>query len=608
MDPCAELIGAEHDLTFLPRSVMAAKGKYSLRSLREREELAFALLASLPRSSLARVQRRIEPLLQLDVVGLLPTEVALHIFSFLSWKTLLQCALVSHRWQALSNDNSLWRRLCNGRGWLWKEPSPFNRVERLSTGILLQDETDDEGMGDEEEATETSSILEINHDSGFASMQMDEASDIFTEPTSPTSSLNQSSPRDRFPELCPPTFGQRTRTRHSTPATLLFPYQTRLRPDYKLLHQTHTRLQHRFLSGSYRLSSLQTRGTPNSHTNTIYCLQLYTYPETGTQVLFTGSKDWTIKEWNLTTGVVQRIIEGVHEGSVLSICVHNGYLASAGSDRKVAIWDLKQDKLVKVIQDHEDSVLCIRFDDKRLVSCSKDRTVRTYLFPDFAPQHVLSGHRAAVNALSISPTYIVSASGDRSMRLWNAETGALLSTFENHHNRGIASIDLDFPFVLSGSSDKHIRLFDMSTSQGWSTFQQFDAPPTSAVLSPVASSLSSADADHNDGAALPLGMCENCGGAVAVTSPDRTRVDEVARRRHQCAHGDLVRSVAMGSELVVTGSYDLCVKVWERKTGRLAGDLSGGHSGRIFCVGFDATKVRAGWVVYVPTASAVIRN
>ena len=51
--------------------------------------------------------------------------------------------------------------------------------------------------------------------------------------------------------------------------------------------------------------------------------------------------------------------------------MHNGYLASAGSDRQVAVWHLETNKLVNVLCDHEDSVLCVRFDDKRLVSCSK---------------------------------------------------------------------------------------------------------------------------------------------------------------------------------------------------------------------------------------------
>lgn len=165
-----------------------------------------------------------------------------------------------------------------------------------------------------------------------------------------------------------------------------------LRPGYRLLHLTRTRLQHRFLSGSYRLSTLQSRGTPGSHTNTIYCLQLYTYPRTGNQVLFTGSKDRTIKEWDLSTGAVLRTIEGIHEGSILSICVYGDYLASAGSDSNVVLWDLVQNKMAKTMDDHEDSVLCVRFDDTRLVSCSKGEgfpeMLLLRLIPD--PEIVLS--------------------------------------------------------------------------------------------------------------------------------------------------------------------------------------------------------------------------
>jgi F-box and WD-40 domain protein 1/11 len=49
---------------------------------------------------------------------------------------------------------------------------------------------------------------------------------------------------------------------------------------------------------------------------------------------------------------------------------------------------------------------------------------------------VFRAHRAAVNAVSVVGDVIVSGSGDRSVRVWNANTGALLSTFEEHHARG----------------------------------------------------------------------------------------------------------------------------------------------------------------------------
>ncbi|KAH9951866.1 WD40 repeat-like protein [Amylocystis lapponica] len=517
-------------------------------SLREREELAYRLLASLPRSSLAVIQRKIVPLLQLDVVGLLPDEVALQVFSNLPSQSLLTCSLVSRRWCALANDQSLWKELCMSRNWEWKTPTrPYN-LEFCANRSIFED-SDDEGMGDEEDSEDAVQGMLLD-DSGFASMIIDPLPVTSAALASSSSTLTKPSSRLHIP------------MRHSAPPSV-HPF-SHIKPDYKLLHQTYIRLHNRMISGSYSLSNLQTRGAANAHTNTIYCLQLYTYPDTGIQVLFTGSKDHTIREWDLSTGAVTRVVEGIHDSSVLSLCVHNGLLASGGSDQKVVVWDLTRNRLVKVIQDHDDSVLCVRFDDQRLVSCSKDRTVRTYLFPDLSPRHILRDHRAAVNAVSISAAHIVSASGDRSMRVWDAETGVLLRTFENHHARGIASIDFKPPFVLSGSSDKHLRLLDISTSEGWSTSPDFDTAPSVSALAGGS-------------------ICEACGGNMALGAAGK------ARRQH--AHEDLVRSVALNAEFVVSGSYDFTVKVWDRKTGALVADLAGGHTGRIFCVGFDCAKI-----------------
>ncbi|KAG5724718.1 hypothetical protein E4T56_gene17967, partial [Termitomyces sp. T112] len=40
-----------------------------------------------------------------------------------------------------------------------------------------------------------------------------------------------------------------------------------------------------------------------------------------------------------------------------------------------------------------------------------------------------------------------------------------------------------------------------------------------------------------------------------------------------------------------SGSYDLSIKVWDRKTGGMITDLTGGHTARIFCIGIDRTKI-----------------
>jgi len=240
---------------------------------------------------------------------------------------------------------------------------------------------------------------------------------------------------------------------------------------------------------------------------------------------------------------------------VLTLCVHNGLLATGGSDGRVAVYDLEKGIVRRVITDHTDSVLCVRFDERHLVSCSKDRIVRVYNFPNLTPRYILRKHRAAVNAVSLSSAHIITASGDRSMHLYDALTGKLLRTFENHHGRGIASIDYKPPYVLSGSSDKHLRLVNVNDAKGWSTSPD--------VLGSAAGTL-----------------CLTC-GCTTIRKPN-------APVR---SHEDLVRSVAMGKDFVVSGSYDFSVKVWDRKTGVLVRDLAGGHTGRIFCVGFNSTKI-----------------
>lgn len=262
-------------------------------------------------------------------------------------------------------------------------------VDREVGGVpRVGNDDDDEGMGgsDDEGAgaggQDESFMNEM--DSGFASLSMIRVPSQGS--SSSMTSASGSGSRSREATYLPyqhtqhqPTPILRTRSafdRYSAPPAL--DPSLVLKPNYKLLYRTHVHLLNRFLTSRYRLSVIQTRGTPaNGHMNMIYCVQLYTYPSNNRQVIFTGSRDKTIREWNLKTGEVERVLEGVHTESVLSLCARNGKLASAGSDWRVVVWDLESrggspgSEVVKVLRDHADSVLCVRFDDERLVSCSK---------------------------------------------------------------------------------------------------------------------------------------------------------------------------------------------------------------------------------------------
>jgi WD40 repeat protein len=206
-----------------------------------------------------------------------------------------------------------------------------------------------------------------------------------------------------------------------------------------------------------------------------------------------------------------------------------------------------------------------------------DRSVHVYSFPELEFQCRLDGHTAAVNAVSISESIIVSASGDRSVKLWDAKTGSLLRTLNNHHSRGycqfpscssvcltscpyrIASIDFNPPMIMSGSSDKHIRLFDITNFQGWATSPDYDASlPSTTAAAVHASALAPLSFSANGTQETGTLVCQACGSSNIEAS---AQSNPAIHRNGRCVHTDLVRSVALGDEFVVSGSYDISIKV-----------------------------------------------
>lgn len=102
----------------------------------------------------------------------------------------------------------------------------------------------------------------------------------------------------------------------------------------------------------------------------------------------------------------------------------------------------------------------------------------------------------------------------------------------------IASIDFAPPYILSGSSDTHLRLFNVLTSHGWCTspyFEPYARTPT------------------------PSTICQTCGGEG--TCPDMNAMRQRNAKAMQ-AHRGLVRSVALGDQYVLSGSYDQTIKVY----------------------------------------------
>ncbi|EIW72921.1 hypothetical protein TREMEDRAFT_59082 [Tremella mesenterica DSM 1558] len=295
---------------------------------------------------------------------------------------------------------------------------------------------------------------------------------------------------------------------------------------------------------------------------------------------------------------------------------------SSGSDGKICLWDVEHGDGTPdlVCQAHEDSVLCVKGDDERVVSCSKDKTIRLFTIKDLQETLVIHAsseegrHRGAVNAVGLSKEYIVSGSGDKTVRVWDIHTGSLLAAVEAH-SRGIASVAFSSqpsPYssfepkmgytykgtIITGSADASIRTFHLlarSTSSFTSvrtvsselvppmedlTFREMLDTEHDVDMSPI-------NSDHDE---LVLDKGPICWASCIC--PQGTRVE--GRSCGRCfnrGHTDLVRSLHLGEEVILSGSYDSTVKVWDRKSGSLLLALAGAHSGRVFAVTGDRRKI-----------------
>lgn len=275
--------------------------------------------------------------------------------------------------------------------------------------------------------------------------------------------------------------------------------------NWHYLYTQRRRLEYNWEFAKYVSFRLPDLAHPeDAHEGCIYALQY------DRQHLVSGSRDKTLRIWDLETRRSIRILEG-HKGSVLCLqfdaSPENDLIASGSSDSNVFLWRFSTGEVIQRLRHaHTESVLNLKFDDRILVTCSKDKLVRIFnrkpmstqdpnhpkfsevpvVVDNYAAHHIppvidpawtniatLAGHGAAVNAVQIYDDEIVTASGDRSIKIWNWRKEDCVRTVIGH-TKGIACVQYDGRRIVSGSSDHDVKIFcketgiDVATLRGHS--------------------------------------------------------------------------------------------------------------------------------------------
>ncbi|KAF3928997.1 Beta-TrCP [Dactylella cylindrospora] len=307
-----------------------------------------------------------------------------------------------------------------------------------------------------------------------------------------------------------------------------FPYGR----DWKSMFEVKLNLNRRWLRGQVTPVYL------TGHTDSVYCIQF------DRQKIITGSRDRTVRVWDISTGRCVKVIGpanvgepnpydiGYHRGSILCLQFDEDILVTGSSDHDCIVYSLPSFKPILKLPGHRMGVLDVCFDGSHIVSCSKDTTICIWDRRTGLLMNRLRGHQGPVNAVQLRGNLLASASGDATVKLWDIETGICIKTFTGH-SRGLACIQLseDGGTIISGGNDQNIRVWDVATGN--------------------------------------------------------------LRYEIRDAHKSLVRSLYLDSanSRIISGSYDQSVRVWDLRTGKSLLNFPRWHGSWILAAKADETRI-----------------
>ena len=156
--------------------------------------------------------------------------------------------------------------------------------------------------------------------------------------------------------------------------------------------------------------------------------------------LVSGSRDDTIKLWDLKTGEVKRTLRPYEgDADIYGLAFsHDGKLMASGGRAKVIIlWDASTYKPLRYLEGHTGDIRDLEFspDDKTLASAGEDKTFRLWDVATGRLKVKRAEHTAKVKTATYLPggDLIATASSDGTLRLWDAGTGAPKGMFSGAH-------------------------------------------------------------------------------------------------------------------------------------------------------------------------------
>ncbi|SNT38362.1 WD40 repeat [Asanoa hainanensis] len=318
------------------------------------------------------------------------------------------------------------------------------------------------------------------------------------------------------------------------------------------------------------------------HSDAVY--DVCAVPMGGRDFLASAGADGTVRIWDPVTGRVERVLAGDADGvrGVWAVQTQDGtLLATAGDDGTISVWHAGTGAHLRTLTGHSDWVrnLCavpVPGAATLLASAGDDRTVRIWNPADGTLVHTLTGFggwATAVTHLPVGPHGLVAATGfDGVIALWDPVTGACTTAVVAHDGwaRTLCAVRAGGGVALASAGyDGVVRLWN---------------PLTGDLLSSI---------DPQAGPLTDLCTVE-VDGTVVLTATDESGVlhlwDARSGEPRPSPRGDVswIRAVCAlrvrDRDLLATAGDDGTVRLWDPVTRQAESVLAGGRLGPVAAV------------------------
>ncbi|AWP18801.1 putative F-box/WD repeat-containing protein 9 [Scophthalmus maximus] len=261
------------------------------------------------------------------------------------------------------------------------------------------------------------------------------------------------------------------------------------------------------------------------------------------KVLATGSRDRTVKLWDLQAGSSGTLLHTLvgHQGWVWCLACRGSLLASGGFDSTVRLWDLQAGCAERGLIRAGAAVLCLSCQPDVLLAGAFDKRVSMYDTRVAEPLvKSLCLHGGAVMCLAADDKYIISGGKDCTVSVYDRRAGKGLQKVRL--NSYLRSISYSGSEIWAGDNKGTLHSFSMRAGS-FKILSQFDVGHTAAV-----------------------NVIHSSPGSLYTCSSDRTVKVHIpcAPPRTLCTlhYQAEVSGLSVDAGVLAVASGDVCLEVW----------------------------------------------